>query len=96
MGYWDLDVDEQEKADADMLKLRIDSYVDKKCDKGIAKELITKEESEKMLKALKKAIRKHKEVDYWTDQKGKKSFEIAIELLEDAPELEILMKIEKA
>lgn len=102
MGYYDLSVEEQEKEDAEMLQMRIATFIDKKCDKGIDKGLITKEESQELLKALNKQMKKHKEVDWWLDQKGKKSYEIAYDLLDETEgfeyddQKEILQKIEKA
>lgn len=96
MGYYDLDIDAQEKEDAQLLKIRVENFVDKKCDKGIDKGLITDEESKQLLKVMAKQIKKGKDLGWWVEQNGNKSFDIAMELLEDLPEQEILKKIEKA
>ena len=97
MGIYDAD----EKREAMDLKLRVETTIDKKIERGIAKELITDADAKALQKALKKASKQH-DVEWWLDEKIYKSYEIAThllnegELLEFATELEILQKIEKA
>ena len=95
MGYWELSEKEQEKEDLDMLKIRVENTIGKKVDRAVEKELITKEDADKLTNALSKFTNKGN-YKWWAEQKGNKSFDIAVAIFEDKPELEILMKIEKA
>lgn len=96
-SYDELDDEEREKADIDLHKVSVERSVGKKIDRGVEKGIITKEDAEKLEKAITKAIRK-KMYDWWSDKKGEKSFDIMKELLLELglKEVEILDKIVKA
>ena len=99
MGYYGSD----EEKEADMLKLRVLTFLGKKADRGVEKGLITADECKLINKKLDKAVDKLKD-DWWEDQDGNKSYDILEALLEELidqeqdfeEELDILRKIEKA
>lgn len=96
--YWDLEDEEREKADIDLKKVSVESVIGKKIDRGVEKGLITKEDAEQLEKEISKFI-SNDMYDWWADQKGKKSFEIATAMFEkigNASLQELLAKIEKA
>lgn len=96
MGYFDDD-----DFNAKDIMLRVESTIERKIERGIAKELITDAEGKKLKKALKKAEKQH-DNDWWIEEKIYKSIEIATHLLKEGEfleytdELEILEKIVKA
>ncbi len=94
-------LEDDEKAEADMLKIRIENSIGKKTDRGVDKGLITLDEAKMLCKTVEKLAKKH-DVEWWLDEKGFKSMEIITDLLNEAEfgiyetEKEILQKIEKA
>lgn len=99
MGYYGSD----EEKEADMLKLRVLTFLGKKADKGVEKGLITADECKLLNKKVEKAVKKLNN-DWWEDQIGSKSYDILVALLEELidqeldfeEELDILRKVEKA
>ncbi len=96
-SYDELDDEEREQADIDLYKVTVQHSVGKKIDRGVEKVIITKEDAEKLEKAISKAIKKEM-YDWWADKKGGKGFDIIKELLLELgfKEVEILDKIVKA
>lgn len=95
--YDELDDEEREQADIDLYKVTLSHNIGKKIDRGVKKGIITKEDAEKLEKAISKAIKKEM-YDWWADKKGGKGFDIIKELLLELgfKEIEILDKIVKA
>lgn len=100
MGIFD-SYDYDESKQADDLRLRILNFIGKKGDRAVEKGIITAEENKKLYSAVKKSVNKMED-DWWLDEKGSKSYEIAMDLLKEVEymtyyqEVEILEKIEKA
>lgn len=100
MGIFD-SYEYDDKKEADDLRLRILNFIDKKGDKGVDKGLITPEQNKKLYTAIDKLKKKY-DTDWWLEQKGQKSYNIAMDMLKEAEfgsyfeEIEILEKIEKA
>lgn len=90
-----------EDNEIDSLKLRIERTIDNKIERAIEKEIITSLEAKKLTKALQKQMKKLK-ADWWELELGQKSYDIAMDLLNEAElgtfyeEIEILEKIKKA
>lgn len=91
----DDELDDEEEQNADTLYLRVERTMGLKTERAVSKGIITSEEA-KMLSNELNNVMSEQSKQYWLNIKGKKSFEVCLELLENSPMLETLKKIEKA